>query len=64
VKAVNVHERCIYRGYTIRWSLFTLEKPDSRFWVEKDGFHICWANTVDEAKQKIDEVTSDAGGAS
>jgi len=47
-----------YRGYLIRWSIFTLDKPDSRVWVEKDTAFICWANNVDDAKLKIDEVVS------
>ena len=45
-----------YRGYLIHWSIFTLDKPDNRVWVERDGFHICWANTVDQAKAEIDEL--------
>lgn len=48
----------VYRDYLIRWSIFTIDKPDSRVWVEKDGAFICWANSVDEAKKKIDEVIS------
>lgn len=46
----------IYRGYLIRWSEFTVLKPDSCVWVEKDGHFICWADSADQAKAKIDEV--------
>jgi hypothetical protein len=46
----------IYRGYLIRWSPFTVIKPDNCVWVEKDNAFICWANNVDEAKTKIDQV--------
>lgn len=49
-------EAATYRGYLIRWSLFTIDKPDNRVWVEKDHAFICWANDVDSAKAKIDEV--------
>ncbi len=45
-----------YRRYLIRWSIFTLDKPDNKFWVEKDDAFICWANTIEDAKQKIDDV--------
>ena len=45
-----------YRGYLIRWTIFTLYKPEGRMWVEKDGQLICWANIVDEAKKMIDEA--------
>ena len=47
-----------YRGYLIRWSAFTMHKPDNTVWIEKDGHFICWANNADEAKQKIDELLS------
>lgn len=49
-------EHHVYRGYLIRWSVFTLDKPDNKLWIEKDGHFICWANSVDDAKQMIDEV--------
>ena len=45
-----------YRGYLIRWSVFTLDKPSNRVWVEKDNAFICWADSVDDAKGKIDEI--------
>ena len=48
----------VYRGYLIRWSPFTVIKPDNKVWVEKDNAFICWANDADEAKRKIDEVVS------
>lgn len=51
-------EQHAYRGYLIRWTIFTLDKPDNRMWIEKDGHLICWANDVDDAKRKIDEVAS------
>ena len=38
--------------------LHHLDKPDNRMWVEKDNHFICWANSIDEAKAKIDEVVS------
>lgn len=46
----------VYHSYLIRWSEFTVIKPDNTVWVEKDNHFICWANSVDEAKRKIDEV--------
>lgn len=46
-----------YRGYLIRWSIFTLDKPDNRVWVEKDNAFICWGKSVDEAKAAIDGIT-------
>lgn len=49
-------EHHIYRGYIIRWSVFTLDKPDNRLWVEKGNAFICWANSVEDAQKKIDEV--------
>lgn len=52
-QTVDVHA---YRGYLIRWSIFTIDKPSNRVWVEKDNAFICWADSVDEAKIKIDEV--------
>lgn len=45
-----------YRGYLICWSIFTIDKPDNNVWVEKDRAFICWANSVDDAKRKIDEL--------
>ncbi len=47
-----------YRGYLIRWSIFTVDKPDNRVWVERDNQFICWANSTDDAKAKIDEVAN------
>jgi hypothetical protein len=49
-------EHHAYREYLIRWSVFTVDKPDNKVWVEKDRAFICWANGVDEAKAKIDEL--------
>ena len=58
-------EHHVYRGYMIRWSMFTIDKPDNKVWVEKHDegkmgightAFICWANSVDDAKQKIDEI--------
>ena len=43
-----------YRGYLIRWSIFTLDKPSNRLWIEKANAFIGWANSVDEAKGLID----------
>ncbi len=43
-----------YRGYLIRWSIFTLDKPSNRMWVEKNNSFICWADSVDYAKSQID----------
>lgn len=48
----------VYRTYLIRWSEFTVIKPSNTVWVEKDNAFICWANFIDEAKQKIDELVS------
>jgi hypothetical protein len=48
----------VYRTYLIRWSEFTVIKPDNRVWVEKDNAFICWADSVDAAKAKIDELFS------
>ena len=48
-----------HRGYLIRWSIFTLDKPDSRVWVQKDGRLICWANTVEQAKERIDALLAE-----
>lgn len=45
-----------YRGYFIRWSVFTPSKDADRIWVERDGHLICWANTVDQAKEQIDTL--------
>jgi hypothetical protein len=45
-----------YRGYLIRWSVFSLDKPDNKFWVERDNHFICWANSLEHAKQQIDLV--------
>ena len=45
-----------YRGYLICWSIFPLDKPNCRVWVEKDGQIICWADTLEQAKERIDEV--------
>lgn len=47
-----------YRGYLIRWSVITLSKDADRVWVERDGHLICWANTVEQAKAAIDELTT------
>ena len=54
VKAPVTHH--VYRGYLIRWSVFTLDKPSNRIWVEKDNAFICWADSVDAAKLSIDEL--------
>ncbi len=54
--AITYHS---YRGYLIRWSIFTLDKPSNRIWVERDNQFICWADSVDDAKRKIDEVIGD-----
>lgn len=48
-----------YRGYLIRWSIFTLDKPDNRVWVERGGHLICWANDVDQAKERIDALLAE-----
>jgi hypothetical protein len=45
-----------YRGYLIRWSIFTLDKPSNRLWIERDNAFICWADTVEDAKAKIDLI--------
>ena len=45
-----------YHGYLIRWNIFTLDKPSNRLWIEKDNQFIAWANSVEDAKTKIDEV--------
>ena len=55
-RGASTHHR--YRDYLIRWSQFTITKPDARVWVEKDHQFICWAQDVDTAKRKIDEVCS------
>ena len=46
----------VYRDYLIRWSIFTLDKPDNRVWVQKDGHLICWANDVEQAKAQVDAL--------
>jgi hypothetical protein len=45
-----------HRGYLIRWSIFTLDKPSNRLWIEKNNSFIAWADTVDQAKIFIDMV--------
>ena len=49
-------DRVAYRGYLVRWSVFTLAKDSGRVWVEKDGHLICWANTVEQAKGEVDNL--------
>lgn len=46
-----------YKRYLIRWSIFTLDKPSNRIWIEKDSAFIGWAQTIDEAKATIDLLT-------
>lgn len=43
----------VYRGYYIRSNL------SGNIWVEKDRHLICWAKSLVEAKQKIDELLSE-----
>jgi len=40
-----------YRGYLIRFHPIR-----QTFMVQKDGFHICWALTMDEALKSIDRL--------
>lgn len=47
----------VYKTYLIRWSIFTLDKPSNKLWVEKDNAFICWAQSIDEAKATIDMLT-------
>lgn len=42
----------VYKGYYIRSNLV------GEIWVEKDRTLICWAKTLQEAKEKIDELTT------
>jgi hypothetical protein len=42
-----------YKGYWIKKTL------TGEVYVEKDGFRICWANSVEHAKQQIDELTQE-----
>lgn len=46
----------VYRTYLIRWSVFTLDKPSNRLWIEKDNAFIGWADSVDAAKAIIDQL--------
>ena len=46
-----------YKGYLVRWSEFTIVRDGASHWVEKDSHFICWADSIADAKQKIDEVT-------
>lgn len=41
-----------YRGYLICYNPLS----PKRIWVEKDKILICWAETLDAAKRKIDEL--------
>jgi len=43
----------VYKGYFIRSNL------RGEIWVEKDSVLICWAKTLEEAKQKINQLLSD-----
>jgi hypothetical protein len=45
-------EHYSYKGYLIRWT----HLRDTNVWVEKDHAFICWANDIDDAKVKIDEL--------
>jgi len=56
MKQTVTPDRVAYRGYLVRWSVFTLAKDSGRVWVEKDGAHICWANTVEQAKLEVDNL--------
>lgn len=40
-----------YRGYTINNS-----KLNSLWWISKGGFGIAWADSLEDAKAKIDQL--------
>ncbi len=40
-----------YRGYVIRQNYL-----NAMIWIEKEGAHIAWAPSIDEAKKTIDQL--------
>lgn len=40
-----------YRGYTIN-----ANKLNRLFWVSKGHFGVCWADSIEDAKAKIDAI--------
>jgi hypothetical protein len=50
----QIFESMAYRGYLIKFNALRNE-----YWIEKDGAFISYAQTIPEAKRKIDEIFGD-----
>lgn len=54
--AFNQRQSEAYRGYLITPAGLLSWDSAHQFTISKDKFHICYASSVDDAKQKIDQI--------
>jgi len=46
----------VYKGYTIKKTLQIHHFVSTSYAIAKGGYHIAWAESVEDAKKKIDEL--------